>query len=79
MVKCSICGNDALYTYKVTPSYGIDYCQYHIPRALLGTGLVVPAEISAPVVVEDTTVVASPDATTKTKKTASSDSDASNS
>ena len=79
MVKCNICGNDALYTYKVTPSYSIDYCQYHIPRALFGTGLVVPAEVSAPVIIEDTPVVASNDSSTKTKKTASPDTDAPNS
>ena len=34
MVKCANCSNDALYVYQVTDSFGINYCQYHLPRFL---------------------------------------------
>jgi len=34
MVKCANCSNDALYVYQVTESFGINYCQYHLPRFL---------------------------------------------
>lgn len=36
MASCANCSNDALYTYKVTEEYGIDYCQYHLPNFLNG-------------------------------------------
>lgn len=36
MATCANCNNAALYTYKVNDSYGIDYCQYHLPNFLNG-------------------------------------------
>lgn len=36
MASCANCSNDALYTYKVSEEYGIDYCQYHLPNFLNG-------------------------------------------
>lgn len=36
MASCANCSNDALYTYKVSEGYGIDYCQYHLPNFLNG-------------------------------------------
>lgn len=34
MATCANCSNTALYTYQVTESFGIDYCQYHLPTFL---------------------------------------------
>ncbi|CAB4123926.1 hypothetical protein UFOVP46_129 [uncultured Caudovirales phage] len=34
MSTCANCKNDALYTYEVTDTFSIDYCQYHLPRFL---------------------------------------------
>jgi hypothetical protein len=30
-MKCANCESDALYVYEVTDTYGIPYCQYHLP------------------------------------------------
>lgn len=34
MAKCANCAGDALYVYRITDSFEIVYCQYHLPRAL---------------------------------------------
>jgi len=39
-VACSNCANTAFYSYNVTSSFAIPYCQYHLPRFLLNSDLV---------------------------------------
>jgi hypothetical protein len=34
MAKCANCAGDALYVYRITDTFEIVYCQYHLPRAL---------------------------------------------
>lgn len=34
MATCVNCATDAMYTYEITDSFSIDYCQYHLPRFL---------------------------------------------
>jgi hypothetical protein len=71
MATCANCVNDALYTYRVTDDFGIDYCQYHLPRFLANnkqSGLVTiipaaPTQTETPV--EETP---EPVKTSKTKK-----------
>ena len=36
MVTCANCSGEALYTYQVSDSYLINYCQYHLPKFLVG-------------------------------------------
>ena len=36
MVKCANCAADADYTYAVTPSNLINYCEAHVPNFLKG-------------------------------------------
>ena len=36
MVKCANCPGEAMYTYKVSDDYLIHYCQYHLPKFLIG-------------------------------------------
>jgi hypothetical protein len=31
MAKCANCEQDALYTYVISESFGIDYCSRHLP------------------------------------------------
>jgi hypothetical protein len=62
MATCANCSSDALYTYNVTPDFGINYCQYHLPKFLLN---VKHADLVSDVVVE--TPVEAP--VSKSKKT----------
>lgn len=54
MVKCVNCSRDALYTYQVSSSYVIHYCQSHLPKFLINKRnagllpLIVPAPIVEP-------------------------------
>jgi hypothetical protein len=34
MSTCANCDKDAMYTYEVTDTFYIDYCEYHLPRFL---------------------------------------------
>lgn len=34
MLTCANCDKDALYTYEVTDTFVINYCEYHLPRFL---------------------------------------------
>ena len=34
MSTCANCAKDAMYTYEVTDTFAIDYCEYHLPRFL---------------------------------------------
>ena len=34
MTSCANCKAEAIYTYKVSSSYKIHYCQYHLPKFL---------------------------------------------
>lgn len=34
MITCANCSNEALYTYQITSTYQVHYCQYHLPRFL---------------------------------------------
>jgi hypothetical protein len=54
MVKCANCNRYALYTYQVSSSYIIHYCQSHLPKFLLARRNAgqLPLIIPAPVVVE---------------------------
>jgi hypothetical protein len=36
MSSCANCAADAIYTYQVNESFGIHYCQSHLPRFLYG-------------------------------------------
>jgi len=52
MATCANCSSDALYTYNVTPDFGINYCQYHLPKFLLNAkhaDLVSDVAVEAPV------------------------------
>jgi hypothetical protein len=70
MAKCANCATDALYTYKVTDSFSINYCQLHLPKFLNAqklAGLLKP-EVEAPKaskkksdVVEETPVEEAPE------------------
>ena len=51
MVKCVNCNREALYTYQVSGSYIIHYCQSHLPKFLIAKRnagqlpLIVPAPV----------------------------------
>lgn len=34
MATCANCSSDALYVYQLSPKYGINYCQRHLPTFL---------------------------------------------
>lgn len=34
MITCANCSNEALYVYKLSENFKINYCQYHLPRIL---------------------------------------------
>lgn len=34
MATCANCSSDALYVYQISPKYGINYCQRHLPTFL---------------------------------------------
>lgn len=34
MPTCANCPADALYTYRVSATYKLHYCQYHLPKFL---------------------------------------------
>ena len=78
MATCANCVNDALYTYRVTDDFGIDYCQYHLPRFLIdhkNSGLleVIPAQVAIPEIEETSepeAVAEEPVKTTKKKAVA---------
>jgi hypothetical protein len=70
MATCAVCVNDALYVYKVTDNFGINYCQYHVPGFLAkNPHLLDSPEVAEPVVTP----------TTKKKTVASVETDATNS
>lgn len=54
MVNCVNCSREALYTYQVSSSYIIHYCQSHLPKFLVAkknAGLL-PLVVPTPVVEE---------------------------
>jgi hypothetical protein len=69
MTKCANCENGAIYTYAITPTYGIDYCSRHVPKFLHAqkvAGLIPLREVK-PVVIEEPIVA--PKKTTRKKIT----------
>jgi hypothetical protein len=46
MSKCSNCATDAKYLYKVTPEFGQEYCEVHLPKFLKASkkDLLIPVE-----------------------------------
>ena len=51
MLICANCEGEALYTYVISPNYGINYCQYHLPRFLTAqreAGLLPLIDFNAP-------------------------------
>jgi len=56
MAKCANCNVDASVYYPVTPSFGINYCQAHLPRFLAKTPHLLHRVQAEPVVVEEPVV-----------------------
>jgi hypothetical protein len=53
MAKCANCANEALYVYRITETFQILYCQYHLPRTLSKKGTTGVSLYEAPKVVVD--------------------------
>jgi hypothetical protein len=69
-MTCANCSRDALYTYAVSESYLLHYCQYHLPRFLTSqknAGLLA-LQVPAPVVEEPVAVEAEVVKPSKSKK-----------
>jgi len=70
MATCANCKSDAVYEYRVTSDFKIDYCSFHLPKFLTGkrdAGLLKPTPVVEAPIVEDPAPV-----TKATKKKTSS-------
>lgn len=60
MVKCANCNRDALYTYQVSGSYVLHYCQSHLPKFLIAKKNAGLLALQVPAVIVEEPVVEAP-------------------